>query len=113
MPYVLRAMGEANADTLIAYLAACIEGLRWVLDPDNKAEAAKLTAERLNLPPDIGSEMLAAATDPLRGLARDAAFDLEGFKTVLKLRADFEGRHAPPPDKYFDLSFHRLALASL
>jgi ABC-type nitrate/sulfonate/bicarbonate transport system substrate-binding protein len=113
VPYVLRGWAQANADTLIAYLAACIEGLRWVLDPDNKAEAVKLTAERLNLPPDIGSEMLAAATDPLRGLARDATFDLEGFKTVLKLRADFEGRHAPPPDKYFDLSFHRLALASL
>ena len=56
---------------------------------------------------------MAVATDPVHGLARDAAFDLEGFKTVLKLRADFEGRAAAPPEKYFDLSFHRQALAGL
>jgi len=53
------------------------------------------------------------ATDPVRGLAKDAAFDLEGFKTVLRLRADFEGSTPEPPEKYFDLSFHQLALAGL
>jgi ABC-type nitrate/sulfonate/bicarbonate transport system substrate-binding protein len=113
VPYVLRAWAYANADTLVAYLQACIEGLRWVLDPANKAGAVKLTAERLNLPADIASEMLAAASDPVRGLAKDAAFDLEGFKTVLRLRADFEGRPAAPPERYFDLSFHRQAIAGL
>ena len=39
VPYVLRAWAHANAGTLAAYLAACIEGLRWTLDPANKAEA--------------------------------------------------------------------------
>jgi hypothetical protein len=53
------------------------------------------------------------ASDPVNGLARDAAFDLEGFKTVLKLRAGFEGRAGAPAEKYFDLSFHRQALAGL
>ena len=113
VPYVLRGWAEANADTLTAYLAACIEGLRWVLDPANKAEAVRLAAKRLNLPADIAAEMVAAATDPVFGLAKDAAFDLEGFKTVLRLRADFEGRTAAPPERYFDLSFHRRALAGL
>ena len=92
VPYVLRGWAHANADTLAAYLAACIEGLRWVLDPANQAEAVKLTAERLNVPADIAAEIHAAASDPVNGLATDAAFDLEGFKTVLKLRAGFEGR---------------------
>ena len=84
-----------------------------MLDPANKAEAIKLVAERLNVPADIAAEIHAAATDPVSGLAKDAAFDLEGFKTVLRLRADFEGRTAAPPEKYFDLSFHRQALAGL
>jgi hypothetical protein len=57
--------------------------------------------------------MVSAASDPVFGLAKDAAFDLEGFKTVLRLRADFEGRTAAPPERYFDLSFHRRALAGL
>ena len=49
----------------------------------------------------------------MRGLAKDAAFDLDGFRTVLKLRSDFEGREPAPPRKYFDLSFHARALAAL
>ena len=53
------------------------------------------------------------AADPVRGLAKDAAFDLEGFRTRLKLRADFEGKHPAPAEKYFDLSFHRRAIAGL
>jgi ABC-type nitrate/sulfonate/bicarbonate transport system substrate-binding protein len=113
VPYVLRAWAHANAGSLVAYLAASLEGLRWILDRANKAEALKLTAGCLNVPADIAAEIYAAATDPARGLAKDAAFDLDGFKTVLKLRADFEGRAAAPPEKYFDLSFQRRAIAGL
>ncbi|MEA2983342.1 MAG: hypothetical protein QOF09_5165 [Alphaproteobacteria bacterium] len=113
VPYALRGWAQANAGTLAAYLAACIEGLRWTLDPANKAEAVRLAAERLSLPSDISGEIHAVASDPLLGLAKDAAFDLEGFKTVLKLRADFAGRTAAPPERYFDLSFYRQALAGL
>ncbi len=113
VPYVLRAWAHANAGMLAAYLAACIEGLRWALDPANKAAAVKLLAGRLDVPADIAVEMVAVATDPIRGLARDAAFDLEGFKTVLRLRALSEGAALAPPERYFDLSFHRRALAGL
>ncbi len=113
VPYVLRSWATANADTLVGYLAGCIEGLRWILNPANKAEVIRLAGVRLNVPADIATEMVATATDPARGLARNAAFDLEGFKTVLRLRADFEGRTPAAPEKYFDLSFHRRALAGL
>ena len=34
--FVLRSWGAANADTLVKYLEAYIEGLRWSLDPKNK-----------------------------------------------------------------------------
>jgi len=113
VPYVLRLWANANADTLVGYLAGCIEGLRWVLDPANKVDAIKLAGERLKVPVDIATEIHTAATDPIRGLARDAAFDLEGFRTVLRLRADFQGRTPALPEKYFDLSFHRRAIAGL
>jgi ABC-type nitrate/sulfonate/bicarbonate transport system substrate-binding protein len=108
VPYVLRAWASANSATLAAYLAAMIDGLRWALDPANKAAAIRLCGERLDVDAGIAAEMHSVA---LRGLATDAAFDLEGFKTVLKLRADFEGRAAAPPDGYFDLSFHRRAIS--
>jgi ABC-type nitrate/sulfonate/bicarbonate transport system substrate-binding protein len=109
VPYVLRAWAGANAGILAAYLAAMIEGLRWSLDPNADA-AIKLIAERLDVTADLAAEVHAAAR---KGLAKDAAFDLAGFKTVLKLRADFEGRAPSLPEKYFDLSFHARALAGL
>lgn len=111
VPYVLRGWAAANADTLVAYLHACIEGLRWVLDPANQAAAVLLAADRLNVPADMAAEIYEIATDPVHGLAKDAAFDLAGFKTALRLRADFEGRIATLPERYFDLSFHRRAIA--
>lgn len=111
VPYVLRAWAQAHADTLVAYLAACIEGLRWSLDPDNKPEALALYASRLNLPDDIAAETYRVAADPVNGLARDATFDLKGFETMLKLRAAFESNARSPAERYFDLSYHRRALA--
>jgi ABC-type nitrate/sulfonate/bicarbonate transport system substrate-binding protein len=113
VPYVLRAWAHANPETLADYLVACIEGLRFALDPANRAAAIRLYAERLELPADVATEMFAAASDPANGLAKDAAFNREGFDTVLRLRADFEGRAPAPAEQYFDLSFHRRALAGL
>jgi ABC-type nitrate/sulfonate/bicarbonate transport system substrate-binding protein len=113
VPYVLRSWAQSNADTLVTYLAACIEGLRWALDPANRAEAQGLYAARLGVPPDIATEMHGIAADPARGLSRDAAFDLEGLRTVLRLRASFEGRAPEPPEKYLDLAYYRAALDGL
>ena len=110
VPYVLRAWASVNAQTLVDYLKACIEGLRWALDPANKADAIKLTAERLNLTPDIAAEVYATATDPMRGLAQDAKLDIEGFKTMLRLRAAFEDKTPSPPEKYLDLSYYDRAI---
>jgi ABC-type nitrate/sulfonate/bicarbonate transport system substrate-binding protein len=111
--YVMRAWARANADTLIAYLAAYIEGLRWSLDPANQAAAVTLYAERLSLPHDIAARVYEIAADPLDGLAVDAGLDLEGLETVLRLRAEFAGGVAAAPEKYVDLSYYRRALASV
>ncbi len=113
VPYVLRTWAQANADMLARYLAACIEGLRWSLDPANQSTAEALYAERLNVPADIAAQLYAAATDPAQGFARDAEFDADGFKNVLALRAEFEGGPAASPDKYVDLSYYHRALATV
>ncbi len=113
VPYVLRSWASANADTLVAYLQACIEGLRWSLDPANKAAAATLYAERLNIPMEIAQQTYKIATDPVRGFAQDARFDRAGFDTVLRLRADFEGGTPAAADKYIDLSYYQRALSQL
>jgi ABC-type nitrate/sulfonate/bicarbonate transport system substrate-binding protein len=113
VPYVLRDWAKDHADVLVAYISACIEGLRWALDPANKAEAAALYAKGLNVPADVAAEVYAAASDPKTGLAVDAVLDLEGLSTVLRLRTASEGGTPSPPDRYFDLIHHQRALAGL
>ena len=113
--WVLRSWGQANADTLVRYIQATVEGIRWALNPANKAAVTSFVAERLRLPPDAVAQSLQVAFDQ-KGFATDAKFDMEGFRSVLKLRAEMLGTWGgtpPAPDKYLDLSYYQRAIAGL
>ena len=113
---VMRNWAKDNNDVLVRYIKAIIAGRRWLLVPANKAEATKLLVDRLKLPPDIAAKAYGAVTDPADGFHKDAKFDMEGFKNVLKLRAEIEGQWGgkpPAPDKYIDLSHYNKAIAGL
>jgi ABC-type nitrate/sulfonate/bicarbonate transport system substrate-binding protein len=110
---VMRTWAAQNSKTLVTYLQAYIEGLRWALDPKNRDEATMLLEKGLKLPPDVAAACYASAADRDEGLAKDAKFDMEGFKNVLKLRADWTGATPGAPEKYIDLSYYQKALAGL
>ncbi len=113
---VLRAWAQANADTLVRYIQAYVAGLRWAMNPANKAELVGLMVERLKLSPDVAARSWELEADPVNGFAKDARFDLEGFKNLLRLRAELAGQWVgtpPAPDIYFDLSYYERALAGL
>jgi ABC-type nitrate/sulfonate/bicarbonate transport system substrate-binding protein len=110
--YTLRPWAKANSDTLVKYLQAYIEGLRWVLNPANKQEGTSLLAAELKIPPDIAAATFEIVTGKAEGFATDGRFDLEGFRNVLQLRADYEGTPVTP-EKYVDLSYYQRALAGL
>jgi ABC-type nitrate/sulfonate/bicarbonate transport system substrate-binding protein len=111
--FSLRSWAKDNPDTLVKYLQAYVEGLRWSLDPKNKDAATALLAERLKLTPEVAGECYALVTDPANGLAKHGKSDMGGFKNVLKLRAKFEGGTPNPPEKYVDFSYYQKALAGL
>jgi ABC-type nitrate/sulfonate/bicarbonate transport system substrate-binding protein len=111
--YTLRSWAKNNSDTLVKYLQAYIESVRWVLDPANRDEATTLLADRLNLSPDIAMAVYAIVTDKTEGFAKDGKFDLDGFKNVLKLRAEYEGVTPAVAEKYLDLSYYQRALGGL
>jgi ABC-type nitrate/sulfonate/bicarbonate transport system substrate-binding protein len=108
--FVLRDWGKANADTVVKYIQAYIEGWRWSFDPKNKAEVIALLVERLKLPEDVAT---AAFESTKNDFYRDGAIEMEGVKNVLKLRAQYEGGTPASPDKYLDLSYYQKALAGL
>jgi len=58
--FVLRSWGAANADTLVKYLEAYIEGLRWSFDPKNKnGSSCRKTSRRC---PTTAQKMTSIAT---------------------------------------------------
>ena len=114
--FVMREWAKVNSDTLVRYIKAYIEGSRWALDPANKDEVIALLAERLKLTPQIAAQSYAVAVNPAEGIAKDVRLDMAGFNNTLKLRAEIEGQwggHAPPAEKYIDLSYYDRALSSI
>jgi ABC-type nitrate/sulfonate/bicarbonate transport system substrate-binding protein len=114
--FVMRDWAKANSDSLVRYITAYVEGCRWALDPANKAEVIALLSDRLKLTPQVAAQSYEVATNPGDSIAKDAKFDIEGFKNVLKLRAEIEGQwggNPPSPEKYIDLSYYDRAVSSI
>jgi ABC-type nitrate/sulfonate/bicarbonate transport system substrate-binding protein len=114
--WVLRSWGTANADTLVRYIQANVEGIRWAMNPANRAALVTMLAERFKLAPDVIADILRSTVDQ-QGFAVDAGFDMKGFENTLKLRADmlgtWGGNPPPPASKYLDLSYYQRAIAGL
>ena len=111
--FMLRSWARANGALLERYIVAYVESLRWSLAPANKEESTAMLMERLKLSRDIAERTLRALADPSRGFTPDAAFDRQGFRNLLALRAEMEGGSPGAPEKYVDLSYYERALKRL
>ncbi len=114
--FTLRKWAQEHREALANYLAACIEAQRWLMAPANKQQVIDLWTKEFHLAPEIAAEAYESSMNHPGGFATDARFDLEGFKNVLKLRAEVEGSwggHPPGPEKYYDSTYYVAALAKL
>ena len=111
--FVLRSWAKANSDALVHYLQAYIDGVRWARDPVNRAEAVALYVEQLKLPEDVATQCYEIAANAESGLAKDAALDREGFRSILNLRTATEGGSPLSPETYLDLSYYQQALTGM
>jgi ABC-type nitrate/sulfonate/bicarbonate transport system substrate-binding protein len=113
--FVMREWGHANAEMLVRYLQAYVEGLRWALAPANRAAAVEMLERRLSLAPEVAERGYVIATAP-NGFARDGALDLDGLGNVLRLRAEVQAQwngEAPAPQRYVELKWYEQALSAL
>ncbi len=114
--WAMRDWSRANAETVQRYLASYVESIRWMLNPANANAATGLLAERLRLDPAMARRNLALLTAPGTGSAPDGRFDLDGFRNVLRIRAEVLGNWGgtpPAPERYLDLSHWERAVAGL
>jgi ABC-type nitrate/sulfonate/bicarbonate transport system substrate-binding protein len=114
--FVQRKWAREHEDALVRYLAAYIAAQRWLMAPANKQKVIELMMNESKIPADVAAETYSVLMEGRGGYAEDARFDLDGFKNVLKLRAEVEGQwngHPPAPEKYYDSSYYDAALAKL
>jgi ABC-type nitrate/sulfonate/bicarbonate transport system substrate-binding protein len=102
-----------NKENVENYLAAIIEAQRWLMDPANKQQVIDLWISEFKMKPEIAAATYESSVNAPGGFEKDAALDIDGFKNVLKLRAEIEGQwsgHPPGVDKYYDPSYCNAAL---
>jgi ABC-type nitrate/sulfonate/bicarbonate transport system substrate-binding protein len=111
--FARRDWAAANRDVLIQYLAAYIEGVRWVLDARNRKAAAALMQDKMQLDAAVVEQCLDQMLDERTGFAPDAKLNHDGMATLLSLRAKFTGAPVMPASRYVDEAVYREALTLL
>ena len=81
--FVMRSWARANPGVLDRYVAGYIEAVRFVLAPANRAQVVALLVTHLKQEQKVAERTYDALVDPRSGMAKDARFDIEGFKAVL------------------------------
>jgi ABC-type nitrate/sulfonate/bicarbonate transport system substrate-binding protein len=107
-----RDWAKEHRDALILFLAAIIEAQRWLMAPANKEKVIDLWVNEYHLTPEVAAETYDSSMNHPGGFEVDEQLDLEGFKNVLKLRAEVEGQwdgHPPAPEKYYDPAYYNAA----
>ena len=108
-----RAWAKANPTALVGFIAGYREGLAWLYDRAKKAMALDLLRARMpNVDATMAEAIYGALLGGQGGLYRDAAIDMPGVATVLKLRSAYaEPKKAlTDPGKYIDLAYYAKAV---
>jgi ABC-type nitrate/sulfonate/bicarbonate transport system substrate-binding protein len=103
--FLMRAWARDHGPVLERYIAAYIEAVRYVRDPNNRAGSVALLVEKLKLSQKEAERTYELLLDPGFGFTPDAKFDPEGFKNMLALRAEIQrrpGDQALDPSRYID-----------
>lgn len=111
---VRKSWAEEHRDALVGYVRAYVQGVEWLYDPANRAEAIALLRKNL---PAMSAEGAEAAyrvlLDPATGFQRKGAISLEGVGRVLALRTKWSEQKKPlgPPSRYYDPAYYDAAMA--
>lgn len=111
--FTQRQWARQHASWVKGYIAAYVEAQRWLMNPANKESAIELMAKQSRLPADVSAETYIAKLKNPNGWAKDAEFNLKGFKNDLKLWREFKPTIDKRPRRvgdFYDSSFYRQAL---
>src|SRR5262249_5685451 len=101
-----------NPDRLVGYIRAYRAALAWLYDPASRDEAVQILQRNVRgMTPQLARKTHEGLLAPVGGFERSAALDLEGARTVLKLRSEYgrPRKELTDPTRYIDLSYYQQA----
>jgi len=104
-----RAWAAKHGEELVAFIRAYVAAMDWLQDPANREEAVSIYAKHIPAAPRPAAQK---AYDTMfaekEGFQKKAKIDLEGCRTVLKLRSEFAKpqKTLADPLKYIDESYY-------
>ena len=107
-----RSWAAKNGDQLTAFIRSYVEAMDWLQQPANKDEAVAIYMKHVaNAPRPAAQKAYEVMFAEKEGFQKRAKLDVEGCRTVLKLRSEFAKpqKNLTDPLKYVDESFYRKA----
>jgi len=107
-----RSWAAKNGDQLTAFIRSYVEAMDWLQQPANKDEAVAIYMNHVaNAPRPAAQKAYEVMFAEKEGFQKRAKLDVEGCRTVLKLRSEFAKpqKNLTDPLKYVDESFYRKA----
>lgn len=104
-----RSWARDNAARLVGYIRAYRAGVDWLYDPGNRADALQILQKNVQgMTPELAARTYDVLLAPVGGFDRAAALDLDGARTVLKLRSEYgrPRKELTDPNRYVDLSYY-------
>jgi ABC-type nitrate/sulfonate/bicarbonate transport system substrate-binding protein len=83
----------AKPDVAHRFARAWLQGVGWLYDPANRAEAEKLLAEELKITPQIATQSYDQLVVRDHAYPRDGKVDLDGLRAVVEIMV--EGKELP------------------
>ena len=113
--FAMRDWFGRHQELIERYIAAYLVALQWSRDPANHGICAELLSQYLDLDADLARQTLDRVLEPGFGLTPDAALDREGFRNVLRWRAELgrgtAGDAAEDETRYVDLSCYERVMS--
>jgi ABC-type nitrate/sulfonate/bicarbonate transport system substrate-binding protein len=102
---------KAHSPELVGYIRGWLDGLDWLYEPDNKAEAIAILRKQMpNVTPDMAEKIYETLLVQPDGFFKKGRLDLKGVTTVLRLRSKYTGKKLSDGARYFDLTYYNRAV---
>src|SRR6266852_1797360 len=108
-----RAWAAKNGDQLVAFIRSYVAAMDWLQEPANKDEAVSIYMKHIpSAPRPAAQQAYEVMFAEKEGFQKKAKIDIEGCRTVLKLRSEFAKpqKNLTDPMKYVDESFYKKAV---